>query len=72
LQNISLSDSNYFVFKGKIKNQAYNKNQQQIQILKKNKEVVDIIFASDQLILKALTKNISKYYICFPKLLIEN
>ena len=72
LQNISLSESNYFVFKGKIKNQAYNKNQQQIQILKKNKEVVDIIFASDQLILKALTKNISKYYICFPKLLIEN
>lgn len=72
LQNISLNDSNYFVFKGKIKNQAYNKNEQQIQILKKNKQVVDIIFASDQLILKALTKNISKYYICFPKVLTEN
>jgi HD superfamily phosphohydrolase len=71
-QNISLNDSSYFVFKGKIKNQAYNKNLQQIQILKKNKEVVDIIFASDQLILNALTKNISKYYICFPKVLIEN
>ena len=72
LQNISLNDSNYFIFKGKIKNQAYNKNEQQIQILKKNKQVVDIIFASDQLILKALTKNISKYYICFPKVLTEN
>lgn len=72
LQNISLNDSNYFVFKGKIKNQAYNKNTQQIQILKKNKQVVDIIFASDQLILKALTKNISKYFICFPKVLTEN
>ena len=72
LQNIFLNDSNYFIFKGKIKNQAYNKNEQQIQILKKNKQVVDIIFASDQLILKALTKNISKYYICFPKVLTEN
>jgi HD superfamily phosphohydrolase len=71
-QNISLSESSYFVFKGKIKNQAYNKNHQQIRILKKNKCVEDIVFASDQLILKALTKNISKYYICFPKVLTEN
>ncbi len=70
-QQISTTDAQYFVFKGKIKNQAYNKNLEPIRILKKDKTVEDVIEASDQLNLKALSKPVTKYYMCFPKHLIE-
>jgi hypothetical protein len=33
--NISLLETNYFIFKGKIKNQAYSKEAEPIRILKK-------------------------------------
>ncbi len=71
-QNLSLHDANYFVFKGKIKNQAYNLEAEPIRILKKDRSIEDVVTASDQLNLKALTKPVTKYYICFPKVLIEN
>ncbi len=70
-KNISLEDAHYFVFKGKIKNQAYNKEAEPIRILKKDKTVEDVVEASDQLNLKALSKPVTKYYICFPKHLSE-
>jgi HD superfamily phosphohydrolase len=65
--NISESEANYFVFSGKITNQAYKKSKEQINILFKNGKVKNIIKASDQLNLKALSKPITKYYICYPK-----
>ena len=68
--NISISDSNYFIFKGKIKNQAYSKEAEPIRILKKDKTIEDVVEASDQLNLKSLSKLVTKYYICFPKQLI--
>ena len=52
---------------GKITNQAYKKSKEQINILFKNGKVKNIIKASDQLNLKALSKPITKYYICYPK-----
>jgi HD superfamily phosphohydrolase len=64
---ISKEDSNYFIFKGKIKNQAYSKIAEPIRILKKDKTIEDIVEASDQLNLKALSKPVTKYYICYPK-----
>ncbi len=70
--NLSLSDASYFIFKGKIKNQAYNKTAEPIHILKKDKTIEDVVEASDQLNLKALSKPVTKYYICFPKHLAEN
>lgn len=69
--NISLVESSYFVFKGKIKNQAYNKEKEPIKILKKDKTVENIDDSSDQLQLKALSKSVTKYYICYPKALID-
>jgi hypothetical protein len=69
--NISLLESNYFIFKGKIKNQAYSKEAEPIRILKKDKTVEDVIESSDQLNLKSLSKSVTKYYICFPKQLVE-
>jgi hypothetical protein len=67
---LTAQEANYFVFKGKIKNQAYNKKAEPILILKKDLTVQDVIEASDQLNLKALSKTVTKYYICFPKQLV--
>ncbi|MEL1244621.1 HD domain-containing protein [Flavobacterium sp. DGU11] len=71
LYGISEKEAEYFVFKGKIKNQAYNKTGEPIHILKKDRTVEDVVEASDQLNLKALSKPVTKYYLCFPKVLLE-
>lgn len=68
---ISQQDAHYFIFKGKITNQAYSKEAEPIRILKKDKTIEDVVEASDQLNLKALSKSVIKYYICFPKQLLE-
>jgi HD superfamily phosphohydrolase len=68
--NITLAEANYFIFKGKIKNQAYSKEAEPIRILKKDKTIEDVVEASDQLNLKSLSKFVTKYYICFPKQLV--
>ena len=68
--NISIADTNYFIFKGKIKNQAYSKEAEPIRILKKDRTIEDVLEASDQLNLKSLSKSVTKYYICFPKQLV--
>ncbi|GIZ08506.1 HD domain-containing protein [Flavobacterium sp. UMI-01] len=65
--NSSLQDANYFIFKGKIKNQAYSKEAEPIRILKKDRSVEDVFESPDQLNLKSLSKSVTKYYICFPK-----
>ncbi len=70
--SISREESNYFIFKGKIKNQAYNKTLEPIRILKKDTTVEDVVEVSDQLSLKALSKAVTKYYICYPKQLQKN
>lgn len=69
--NITQQEAKYFIFKGKIKNQAYSKDAEPIRILKKDKTIEDVVEASDQLNLKALSKPVTKYFICFPKQLEE-
>nr|WP_228519018.1 HD domain-containing protein [Flavobacterium sp. LC2016-12] len=68
--HISSVDAGFFIFRGKIKNQAYSKEAEPIRILKKDKTIEDVVEASDQLNLKSLSKLVTKYYICFPKQLI--
>ncbi len=68
--NSSLLESDYFIFRGKIKSQAYSKVAEPIRILKKDKTIEDVVEASDQLNLKSLSKLVTKYYICFPKQLL--
>ncbi|WP_197077324.1 HD domain-containing protein [Lacinutrix sp. Hel_I_90] len=65
--NISEAEADYFVFTGEISNQAYTLKKQGISILHKNGKIEDIVKASDQLNLKALSKTVTKYYICYPK-----
>lgn len=69
--DITEHEAKYFIFKGKIKNQAYSKDAEPIRILKKDKTIEDVVEASDQLNLKALSKPVTKYFICYPKLLQE-
>ena len=71
LAGISDKEADYFVFKGKLKNQAYSKSSEPIRILKKDKTIEDVVEASDQLHLKALSKPVTKYFICFPKVVLE-
>ena len=70
--NITIQEAKYFIFKGKIKNQAYSKEAEPIRILKKDRTIEDVVEASDQLNLKALSKPVTKYFICYPKLLADN
>ena len=64
---IGIQESKYFVFKGKIRNQAYSKIAEPIRILKKDGTIEDVALISDQLNLRALSKQVTKYFICFPK-----
>ena len=65
--NIENQDLDYFVFGGKLKNQAYDLKAEPIRIMTKNKEIVDVLEASDQYNLKALSEPVYKYFVCFPK-----
>lgn len=65
--NISEKEAEYFVFTDKISNQAYENKRQRINILYKTGKIEDIVKASDQLNLKALSKPVTKYFICYPK-----
>ena len=71
LYSISEKEASYFVFKGKLKNQAYNKESEPIRILKKDGSIENLVDSSDQLQVKALSKSVTKYYICFPKVLLD-
>ncbi|MFX0557066.1 HD domain-containing protein [Maribacter sp. CXY002] len=60
-------ETSYFVFTGKIENKAYDRDKQNINILKKNGKIVDVAKLSDHLNLNALSNTVTKYYICYPK-----
>lgn len=64
---ISEHEANYFVFDGVISNQAYKMDIDTINLLTKRGKVVDVAKASDQLNIKALSKKVVKYYLCYPK-----
>ena len=67
--NLSDKEIEYFVFKGKIKNEAYSKSSEPIRILKKDRTIENVVEASDQMHLKALSKTVTKYFICYPKVI---
>ena len=71
MYHISEREASYFVFKGTLKNQAYNKQSEPINILKKDSSIENLIDSSDQLQVRALSKAVTKYFMCFPKVLID-
>ena len=64
---ITNQEAQYFVFSGEISNKAYDGSKQNIHILKKSGKIIDVAKASDHLNLVALSKTVTKYYICYPK-----
>lgn len=65
--NLSEAEAAYFVFSGEIYNVAYTSEINKIRILHRNGKISDVARASDQLNLKALSRPVVKYYICYPK-----
>ena len=65
--NISEKEASYLVFTNSVQNTAYNAERQKINILTKKGKIIDVIKASDQLNLEALSKPVIKYYLCYPK-----
>lgn len=65
--HISKKDVGYFVISGTTKNMAYQENSNPILILTKKRGILDILEASDLPNIKALTKIVKKYYLCFAK-----
>lgn len=57
----------YFIFTGTIENRAYNHEKENINILMGNSRTIDVARASDHLNLDALSKTVTKHYICYPK-----
>ena len=66
--NISKQEAKYFVFSDKVSNNTYNNEKENINILMKNGDVIDITDASDHFNIEALNKTVNKYFLCYPKL----
>ncbi|MFD0762166.1 HD domain-containing protein [Lutibacter aestuarii] len=64
---LSNNELDYFVYYGKISNQAYDATKNTIKILFKNGDLKDVTEASDHLNIQTLSKPVDKYYICYPK-----
>lgn len=65
--NISPSEVDYFVIDQKIENSAYDSKLNNIKILNKQGDLIDIAAASDLSNLESLTKKVEKYVLSFPK-----
>jgi len=64
---IPKSDLDYFLIRGTISNAAYLSENTQIKVKMKNKEILDVAIASDLPNIQALSKIVTKHYICSPK-----
>lgn len=60
-------DMDYFYIQDSVQNQAYSDEEKKIYLYYKNGDIVDIVTASDQLNIQALTKPVIKYFVCYPK-----
>ena len=57
----------YYFITGQITNNTYKLNDSDIYILYKNKTISDLISSADKSTISALTKNVKKYFYCYPK-----
>ncbi len=65
--SLDKKDVNYFVFSNTTSNSIYSQSNDNIKILFKNNQFLDITEASDQLDKNILSKTIVKYFLCYPK-----
>ncbi len=65
--NVSEEDIKYLMISGKIGNNAYDVEDQAIDMLTKSGYVIDVAEASDLPNIRALSNKVEKYYVCYPK-----
>lgn len=63
--DLSKDDAQYFVSSGMVENQPYKENG--ILIKTKTGEIVDFAKANDNLTIDSLSRNVQKYFLCYPK-----
>ena len=56
----------YFVYSDVLTNKAYNQDKQNINMLMKNGDIIDLTKASDNLNISALAQPVEKYFLCYP------
>jgi len=66
-KGIAESELKYFITEGDVSNKGYVSGDETINILTKNRNVVDIADASDLPTIKALSNIVKKYYVCWGK-----
>lgn len=69
--DLNESQIGYFVFTDNISKKAYSAFDEKIQILYKDGSTVDIADASDMLNTSVLSKTVRKYFLCYPKEIIN-
>jgi uncharacterized protein len=67
LLNISMNDTEYFVFTQSISNTAYAPDAAEVKIMLKNGSIADISTVSDMFDHRFLSERITKHYLCYPK-----
>jgi hypothetical protein len=60
-------DLSFLVFSDKLVNKAYNQEFQNINLLLKSGEIIDLSEASDNLNISALARPVEKYFLCYPR-----
>ena len=63
---LSMPDVEYFVYQDVLTNKAYNQDKENIKLLMKNGEIIDLSAASDNLNISALAQPVEKYFLCYP------
>lgn len=61
-------DLSYLSFIGEVSNSAYTSDKQNIKVIMKDGNLIDISEASDLPNIEVLTKIVTKYYLCQPKI----
>jgi len=64
---LSEQEREYYVYAGKVSNLTYAPAAPRVRILTKKGELKEITLVSDMLNHEALSREITKYYICYPK-----
>ena len=65
---ISFDEASYFVFSQAVENNAYDREDDKINILFKNGDLMDIAQASDNFNISALTRTVKKHFFCYYRL----
>jgi hypothetical protein len=64
--NLNNDEVAFFVYSDILSNNAYNQNKQNINMLMKNGEIIDLSKASDNLNISALASPVEKFFLCYP------